>query len=510
MPLVELRGIDKWFGGTHALQGVSLSLEVGEVHALVGENGAGKSTLVKILAGIHPAGTYKGDVLVGGIRRAFRDVREAEQAGITLVPQELHVVPRMSVAENLFLGAIPGRHGVVDHATLWRRARRWLDAFGLDRDPSTPIQQLSTAERQLVSIARAIAHDARVLILDEPTASLSDSESERLFAKILELRRAGTSVVYISHRLSELSGIADRATVLRDGRVVDVVQFQDREPGVLKRIVHAMTGREITDMYPKSTAPIGEPILEVENLTVDSMTDRPPHVKGVSFCVRRGEIVGIFGPVGAGQSELVKALFGVWNGPVRGVVRVRGQVVRRHSARTSMRAGMAYVPGDRKGLALFPTASVAANISVCALGGLGVGGLGVVGVLDPRKELSLVHRSVEDLDIRLASVDQVVSELSGGNQQKVVAARWLAVHPDVLILEEPTAGIDVGAKVEIYQLIGRLVRQGKGVLLVSSELQEVTALSDRIIAMSRGEIVGTWAREEANETDILTASMAAA
>jgi ABC-type sugar transport system ATPase subunit len=498
---IEFRNVDKRFAGTHALKDVSLSIVSGEVHAIVGENGAGKSTLVKIASGVHPAGTYDGEVLIDGVPRTFKSVHDSEQAGVFLVPQELNVVPHLSVAENLFLNREHSRFGLIDYRTMWGETARWLDRFRLDIEPTTIMRQLGAGQQQIVKIAHAMSQGVQTLILDEPTAALTETEIELLFARVAELRNDGVTTLYISHRLPEITRVADRVTILRDGRVVETLDVHDRRT-TSRRIVYSMVGRDIEEMYPKSPAPIGDVALEVRNLRVDSLVeDRPPHIHDLSLAVHHGEILGVFGAIGCGMSQLVAAIFGVWPGRVQGSILVEGHEVSITSAHEAIAHRIGYVSEDRKRTGLVLPMSVGSNISLVALGRVSRGQL-----IDAKAELAMVQKYVVRLRVKMASVDGPVRELSGGNQQKVVAAKWLAAGPDIIILEQPTHGIDVGAKVEIYGLMNELAHEGRAILFVSSELPEVVAMSDRIHVLYKGRLAGTWERGEANEGDLTHAA----
>lgn len=500
-PALVVRDVDKWFGGTHALRQVSLSVRAGDVHAIVGENGAGKSTLVKIIAGVYAAGTFGGELRIEANPYAPSGVHAAEQAGIFLVPQELNVVPETTVAENLFLGREHGRLGFMDYRALWSETQTWIEAFRLDVEPTTAMRRLSAGQQQLVKIARAMIRGVRVLILDEPTASLTETETELLFGRIAEFHQLGVTTLYISHRLPEVSRVADRVTIMRDGTIVETLDVRDpaTTPG---RIVRSMVGRDIEEMYPRTLAPIGDLALEVRHLVVESLVEgRPPHVDNVSLSVRQGEIVGVFGAIGSGTAQLAAAIFGVWPGRAHGAISLRGREVSIRHPRDAIAAGIGYVAADRKRTGLVPRMSVGSNITLVALASVSPRQW-----LDEQAELTLVQRYIRKLRIQTASADNPVSELSGGNQQKVVASKWLAAAPSVIILEEPTQGIDVGAKLEIYTLMNELAHDGRAILFISSDLQEVLAMADRGIVLYRGGIARTWEGGAATEHDLAVAA----
>ena len=501
-PALETRALHKWFGATHALDDVSLTVGAGEVHAIVGENGAGKSTLVKTVSGVIPAGSYGGELVVGGEVCEFGTIAAAEQAGIFLVPQELTIVPHTSVAENLFLGHEPRtRWGAVDYKKLWCDTREWIEAFRIGVDPTAPIRRLSTGQQQLVSIARAMSQGVRILILDEPTSSRTDAETELLFDHVAEFHTRGVTTLYISHRLAEVVRLAQRVTVMRDGRIVEQIAAESAET-MPRRIVRAMVGRDIEEMYPRRSCEIGDPLLEVSGLHVEHhRPGLPPALRGLDLQVRRGEVVGVFGPVGSGSAELALALFGALPQRTTGEVRLGGRPLALRSPRDAIDSGLGYLTADRRQTGLVPELSVASNLSLVVLRRLSARQ-----IIDRGDELSLAQEYVRSLRIKTTDVEQRIEHLSGGNQQKVLAAKWIAADPDLLILEEPTRGIDVGARVEIYGLINRLAEAGKGVLIVSSDLTEVIGMSDRVIALHRGFAAGTWTREEVTQELVLAAA----
>jgi D-xylose transport system ATP-binding protein len=499
--ILEVRGIDKHFGATHALRSVSLAIRPGAVHAIVGENGAGKSTLVKIIAGVLPASSFSGQILIEGILRSFSNIRDGERAGVFLVPQELNVVGATTVADNLFLNREFGHFGLVDYRAMWSAAAQWIESLKIQVQPTTPMHRLSAGQQQLVSIARAMTRGVKILILDEPTSSLTEAETDLLFARIAEFHRIGVTTVYISHRLPEIVRLANVVTVMRDGRVVEHLSMQDAAT-TPRRIVRAMIGRDIEEMFPKSKAVFGDVALEVNNLTVDSLyPGRPAPVQAATLSIRRGEILGVFGVVGSGTSELARAIFGAWPGRVHGSVRTKRKAIGSNSPRQAISGGIGYLSGDRKRSGLVLKMSVAANISLVVLKRVAQRL-----VISPKRELSLVQHYVDRLQIKIRSVDQSVAELSGGTQQKVMAARWLAASPDVLILEDPTRGIDVGTKAEIYALMAQLAEEGRAILLVSSDLEEVLGISDRMAVMHKGRLLGNWERGSASEEELMSAA----
>ncbi len=498
-----IRNAEKHFGGTYALRGVSLAIKRGDVHAVVGANGAGKSTLMHVIAGVIDARQFSGELILEGKSVAFRGITDAERAGIFLVPQELRVVAEMSVAENLYLNREPSRFGVVDRATLLKETASRLHAFGLDVLPTTPMWRLSVGEQQLVSIARAMLRGVKILILDEPTASLTETETRVLFKHVADLHQHGITTLYISHRLAEIGRIADRITVMRNGQAVD--ELPGRAASTTPhRIASSMIGREVEQLYPDRVAQLGSVALAVENLAVISPGRSRPFVDGASFEVHRGEIVGMFGTIGSGTEHLVRALFGAASGLVSGKISVNGKPVELRVPADAIARGIAYLPGERQQSAI-DRMSVATNASLAALAGLSRYGL-----IDRAAEMTVVQKLLRRLQVKYASVDQSISQLSGGNQQKVLVARWLAVEPAVLVLEEPTRGVDVGARADLYHLIDELAQGGLAILLVSSDLEEVLGMSDRVIVVHDGRIAVSADRKGMTEEHVLAAATAGA
>ena len=484
-PLLQMRAIDKRFPGVHALDHVDLEVRAGEVHCLLGENGAGKSTLMKVLMGVYRADA--GQILLDGQPVHIGHPHQALAHGITMVFQELNLVPVLSVAENVFLGIEPllvGPLGVVDWRTLRRRTRETIERFGFPLDPGTIVDRLSRAQQQLVEITKALVVQSRVVIMDEPTSSLSLEETEQLFGIIRRLRDAGVAIIYISHRLEELQEIGDRVTVMRDGKRIYTGEVATTD---LKTMIRHMVGRELTDMYPKEPVPIG-----AERLRVEGLRARGGRVRDVSFSVRAGEIAGIAGLVGAGRTELAEAIFGVT--PLEaGRIVVDGTPRSFRSPHDAIAAGLGLLTEDRKRTGLLLNLPVTHNTTVAALGRL-LRGFHLPLGEERRVTMDFVGR----LSIRTPSVRQLTIRLSGGNQQKVVLAKWLFAQSQILIFDEPTLGIDVGAKVEVYRLLGELARQGAAILMISSDLPELLAMSDRILVMRRGELV---AELDARQTD---------
>jgi ABC-type sugar transport system, ATPase component len=502
-PILEMRGISKSFGAVKALSDVSFDVREGEIHALVGENGAGKSTLMKVLSGVYPHGSYEGSILFGGQERHFRDINDSEALGIIIIHQELALIPLMSIAENIFLSNPPSRFGVIDRSAVHERTKALLAKVGLDEAPDMLITNIGIGKQQLVEIAKALSKDVRLLILDEPTASLNERDSAALLELLKEFREQGITSILISHKLNEISAVADRITVLRDGRTVGTLDCHD---GVVEEdeIIRRMVDRDLESRYPTREPKIGEVIFEVSNWSVY----HPQHserqvVKNVSMQVRAGEVVGISGLMGAGRTEFAMSVFGrSWGRNVTGTVRIRGQEVDLSDVHKAIKAGLAYVTEDRKQLGLILPEDIRKNISLAHLGGVSKRA-----VIDDIREMKVAQEFRNRMRIRSHNVYQETGKLSGGNQQKVVLSKWLFTGPDVLILDEPTRGIDVGAKYEIYSIINELADAGKAVIVISSEMPELIGICDRIMVMHEGYFVGEVAGEEATQENIMRAIM---
>jgi ABC-type sugar transport system ATPase subunit len=489
-PLLEMRNITKSFPGVRAVDGVTFDLFAGEVHALVGENGAGKSTLMKVLGGVYPYGTYDGEILIEGEARSFHRVRDAEEAGIAIIFQELSIIKDLNIGENIFLGREPRRLGVISWEDLYSRAQKLLDELHLPIDPRTPIRQLGIGSQQLVEIAKALSQQARILVLDEPTAALTDAEAKTLFQILDKLRKRGVGMVYISHKLDEVFRISDRITVLRDGRAVGTEPADAIDEA---HVIARMVGREVGDIFPKPDHERGEVIFEARNFTVEDPNVRGKMlVGGVSFGVRRGEVLGIAGLMGAGRTDLLMAIFGAHAGRTEGEILIEGK--RAFVARPSdaIRHGLGFVTEDRKRFGLVLDQTVLKNMTLADLKNLS-GRF----VTNEHAEAAAAERAMRDFRVKAGSVFTIVDTLSGGNQQKVVLAKWLLTKPRVLFLDEPTRGIDVGAKQEIYAHINNLARAGLAIVLVSSELPEVLGLSDRVIVLHEGRVTGEFQRADA-------------
>lgn len=492
-PFLELKNITKEFPGVKALSGVSLDVRPGEVHALVGENGAGKSTLIKVMTGYHQRND--GEMLVDGNSVNFTHPHQAIEAGIACIYQELSIVPQIDVAKNLFLGNWPTKGTFLDRKTQYQAAAEILKRVQLDISPKTMAGDLSIAQQQMVEIGRALTRNARVIIMDEPTSSLTDREAEVLMELIRQLRAEGTAVIYISHKLDEVLRISDRITVLCDGRNVTTV---DASQVTRSKLIEYMLGRPMDNMYNKQTAPKGEAILQVEGLCREGVFE------DVSFSAHRGEVLGFFGLVGAGRSEIMRAIFGV-DKPERGIIRIKGQEVKLANPVQATAHGLALVPEDRKKEGLALELSVLANMTLVKLPQISRWGF-----IDKARQSKLAQSYIENIRVKTPSAQQLAGNLSGGNQQKVVISKWLMQQPEILILDEPTRGIDVGSKAEIYSLIYDLAKRGVAVIVVSSEMQEIMGISDRIITVFEGKITAEFQRETATDQAILAAALGGA
>ncbi len=506
--LLEMQGISKNFTGVKALSDVRFTVEPGEIHALVGENGAGKSTLMKVLSGVYPHGSYEGAIVFDGEERRFGDINDSEALGIIIIHQELALIPLMSIAENIFIANPPGRFGVIDRGAVHRRTKELLAKVGLDESPDTLVTNIGVGKQQLVEIAKALSKKVRLLILDEPTASLSEKDSAALLDLLLEFKAQGIASILISHKLNEVSTVADRITVLRDGRTVDTLDCRN---GAVEedRIIAKMVDRDLEHRYPKREAPTpgaagGEPIFKVSNWAAyhPQHADRQV-IKNVDFEVRRGEIVGIAGLMGAGRTEFAMSIFGrSWGQKISGRAEMDGREVDLSTVRRAIDAGLAYVTEDRKQLGLLLAEDIRKNVTLANLPAIAS-----AQVIDDVRELRVASDYRGRMHIRSHSVFQETGKLSGGNQQKVVLSKWLFTDPKVLILDEPTRGIDVGAKYEIYCIINELADAGKGVVVISSEMPELIGICDRICVMNEGSFVGEFAGGEATQENIMRAIM---
>ena len=498
--LLEMKSITKTFPGVKALDNVNLKVEEGEVHALVGENGAGKSTLMNVLSGIYPYGTYEGDIIYNGEVCKFGKIKDSEEKGIVIIHQELALIPYMTIGENMFLGNERGKKAAIDWSETYGQADKYLRQVGLKESSRTLIKDIGVGKQQLVEIAKALAKHAKLLILDEPTASLNESDSQALLDLMLEFKKQGMTSIIISHKLNEISYVADKITVIRDGSTIETL---DKAADDISedRIIKGMVGRDLTDRFPKRTKKhIGDINLEVKDWTVyhPLYTERKV-VDGVSMNVRKGEVVGISGLMGAGRTELAMSIFGKSYGTnISGTLKIAGQEVELKNVRDAIKRKLAYVTEDRKGNGLILSNPIKINTTLANLNSISARG-----VIDKDKEYQIAVEYKEKLNTKCPTVEQNVGNLSGGNQQKVLLAKWMFADPDVLILDEPTRGIDVGAKYEIYCIINSLVAEGKSVIMISSELPEVLGMCDRIYVMNEGKMVGELEAEEATQERIM-------
>jgi D-xylose transport system ATP-binding protein len=499
--LLEMNHITKRFGTVKALDDVSLRLEAGEVMSLCGENGSGKSTLMKILCGLYPHGDFDGSIHFAGDEIQAQTIRDTERRGIVIIHQELALVRQLTVMENIFLGAELGRFGMVDDETMTLRCQQLLERVKLHVSPDTRVGELGLGQQQLVEIARALNKQVRLLILDEPTSSLTEQETEVLLSIIKNLREHGIACIYISHKLNEVKAISDSICVIRDGQ-----HIATRAAAGLSEddIITMMVGRELTALYPHSPHEIGETVLKVENLTAWHPINRHiRRVDNVSFSLKRGEILGIAGLVGAGRTETVQCLFGIWPGRWQGDIHINGKKARIHDCRAAIAHGIAMVPEDRKKDGIVPLMGVGKNITLAALGQFSPR----LSLLDEAQEQQAINQAIARLRVKTSSAELPIGRLSGGNQQKAILAKCLLLNPQILILDEPTRGIDVGARQEIYLLINSLVQQGIAVIVISSELPEVLGLSDRVLVMHEGKIKADLINDNLTQEQVMEAAL---
>ena len=498
-PILEMRGMKKSFHGVKALSDVNLTVQAGQIHAIVGENGAGKSTLMKVLSGVYPYGDYEGDIQFMGVECRFKGIHDSEQKGIIIIHQELALVPLLSIAENIFLGNEQASGGVIDWTTSFLKTQALLKKVGLKESPSTLITNLGVGKQQLIEIAKALSKEVKLLILDEPTASLNETDSDALLELLLELKRQGIACILISHKLNEISKVADAITVLRDGATVASLDCR-AEPISEDRVIKHMVGREMADRYPKRTPNIGPKVFEIKNWKVhhDVHPDRQV-IKGVNLHVNRGEILGIAGLMGAGRTELAMSIFGRTYGQgISGEVLLNGTMIDTSTVQKAINHGIAYVTEDRKGYGLVLEETIAWNTTLANLRAVST-----KGVIDEGREFGVAEDYRRKLNIRSPDVYARTVNLSGGNQQKVVLSKWLFSDPQVLILDEPTRGIDVGAKYEIYTIIAQLAAEGKCVIMISSEMPELLGMCDRICVLNEGSFVAEFPAAEATQEKIM-------
>ncbi|MBK8090477.1 MAG: sugar ABC transporter ATP-binding protein [Verrucomicrobiaceae bacterium] len=500
--LLAAHCITKTFPGVTALKDVSFDLRVGEIHALCGENGAGKSTLIKLLSGIHPHGSYEGRFEVNGREAQFTGIADAAQAGISVIYQELALVEEMTVAENIFLGCEPRRWGgLIDWPRIHQEARELLQRFKVALDPAARVSSLGVGQKQLVEIVKALAKNSRILILDEPTAALAEHEVRILLEILRDLRQRGIACIYISHKLDEVFSIADRITVLRDGSTVGTQNASESNKAA---IIRQMVGREISDLFPRRSSQAGETLLSVKNLTVAENDREAPRLHDIGFELKAGEVLGIGGLMGAGRTELLMHLFGAWGRRVSGSVRLAGCDLERHTPEQSIQHGMVLASEDRRRYGLILEHEIGFNLSLSSLKSITSAGF-----IQRSREAKRNQAIFSDLRIKATGLGATAGRLSGGNQQKIVLGKALLTQPRIILLDEPTRGIDVGAKLEIYEIINRLTAEGKAVLLVSSELPELLGMSDRILMLREGRIGGEFSRQEATQEKLMHAAMVA-
>ncbi|MAU01992.1 MAG: ABC transporter ATP-binding protein [Anaerolineaceae bacterium] len=501
--ILEMRNITKTFPGVKALDNVNFTVRQGEIHALVGENGAGKSTLMKVLSGVYPYGDYSGQIYFHGQECRFKDVRESENLGLVIIHQELALVPLLSITENIFLGNEQQKNGIINWYEAIGKTQELLKKVGLNEAPETLITDLGVGKQQLVEIAKALSKEVKLLILDEPTSSLNESDSNALLDLLLEFKAQGISSVLISHKLNEVSKVADSITILRDGATIETLNCR-KETITEDRIVKGMVGRDITNRYPARLSNVSDVIFEIKAWNVyHPLHDDRKMVHNVNLHVKRGEVVGIAGLMGAGRTELAMSIFGhAYGRHITGKVYKYGQEIDVSSINKAIANGLAYLTEDRKTYGLILIEDIKNNVSLANLKGIADRF-----VINQPKALSVAREYRDKLSIKCSSILQKTVNLSGGNQQKVVLSKWLFANPDVLILDEPTRGIDVGAKYEIYTIINQLADEGKGIILISSELPEILGVCDRIYVMNEGRIVGEMPKAEASQEKIMQSIM---
>lgn len=492
---LEMRGITKQFPGVKALDNVTFAVRKGEIHALCGENGAGKSTLMKVLSGVYPAGTYAGSIFINNQEMSFKNIKESQDAGIAIIYQELALIGELSIAENLFLGHDLMRQRIINWNEIYRQAIIALKKVGLHVDPQIPVKELTVGKQQLVEIAKALMKKTDILILDEPTAALTESDVAVLVKLLNELRQQGVSCIYISHKLGEVMELADSVTILRDGKTIstDPISALNED-----KIITKMVGRELTELFPYEPRDIGsDKVLSVENYSAYDKAGKAV-VSGINFDLKKGEILGVSGLMGAGRSELFISLFGGMPGKKAGTVTIDGKPVKIKMPADAIKEGLAYVSEDRKRYGLVLGMDITKNTTLIALNKVMK-----LNMINQAMEVKNAQEITERMKLKAPNLDVEVGKLSGGNQQKVVLSKWIMNNPKILILDEPTRGIDVGAKYEIYKIMNELVQQGVGIVLISSELPEVLGMSDRILVMSHGRITGEFTREEATQEKIM-------
>ncbi|MGS0973067.1 MAG: multiple monosaccharide ABC transporter ATP-binding protein [Candidatus Izemoplasmataceae bacterium] len=496
--ILEMKNIVKIFPGVKALDNVNIQVKSGEIHALVGENGAGKSTLMKVLSGVYPHGTYEGKIFFNGEECLFKNIKDSESKGIGIIHQELALVMYLSIAENIFLGNENAKRGIINWDETNRKTIDLLKRVGLSEDPTNLIKNIGVGKQQLVEIAKALSKDIKLLILDEPTSALNDEDSQNLLNLIVELKEHGVTSIIISHKLKEVEAISDSITIIRDGEVIESLDMK-KDHVTEDRIIKSMVGRELTNLFPERKAKIGDMMLEVKNWNVDHpMYDRKI-LKDVHINVRAGEVVGIAGLMGAGRTELARSMFGKSYGKnITGEMYLKGKKVNFKDIPDAIKHGLAYVTEDRKNLGLVLINDIKRNVTLSNLKKLKKNL-----TIDENKEIVEVEKHVKSMNIKCSSIQQFTRDLSGGNQQKVVLSKWMFTDPEVLILDEPTRGIDVGAKYEIYTIINELAQAGKAVIVISSELPEIIGMSDRVYVVSEGEITAELTKDNVSQEEIM-------
>lgn len=494
--ILVLEHLTKEFPGVRAVSDASLEIRTGEVHSIVGGNGAGKSTLMKMLAGVYPHDTFQGKIVLDGEECSFKSILEAQKHGITMIPQDLNMLEELTVAENLFMDKYPVHRGVIDYSHMYQETQKIIDEFGLHVEPQTKVKEIGIAQKQLIVIARAMYNDVKVLLLDEPTATLSDKECRILFQKVDELKRKNIACIYISHRLEEVKEISDVITVMRDGEIVGTAANVDMDE---KRIVSLMVGREVNEVYPQHDRTPGEVILKVKNVTIkDPRAENKLVVDHVSFEVRKGEILSMYGLVGAGRSETALAMLGAYSGAVTCEMELKGRKIRILSPSDAVKHKIGYLPEDRKRQGVIDIASVGSNITMASLQELSKNA-----IVDTHAEREQVKDIIQRLAIKTPSPDTLIRNMSGGNAQKCVLGRWIAANSEILILDEATQGIDVEAKTQIYHIMDELAKGGKAIIFISSDLSEVMGISDRILTMRHGKVVNITEGKTADRSRIL-------
>lgn len=501
--ILEMKNITKIFPGVKALDNVNMDVVEGEIHALVGENGAGKSTLMNVLSGVYPYGTYTGEIIYYGKECHFKNINDSERVGIVIIHQELELVPYLSIAENIFLGNERSKNKIIDWDRTNYETSQLLKRVRLEEDPQKPIKDIGVGKQQLVEIAKVLAKKVKLLILDEPTAALNVEESENLFRLLLNLKAEGITSIMISHKIHEISKIADQITILRDGATIETLKKGVDDIGE-DRIIKGMVGRELTDRFPKRESNIGDVTLEVKNWNVfDPMVEGRQVIKDANINVRKGEVIGLAGLMGAGRTEFAMSIFGKAYGKrITGKILREGKEVELNSISQAIKHGIAYCTEDRKSAGLILINDVKSNITLA-----GLDKISKSTVIDENKEIRVAEGYIKKLNIKTSGITQKAGNLSGGNQQKVILSKWAFVEPDILILDEPTRGIDVGAKYEIYMIINRLASEGKSVIFISSELPEIIGMSDRVFVMNKGAIIGELGMSEATQESIMRCIM---